>query len=354
MASSPSTTSITTPPTTLTSFAAAYLPRVELTLRQALAIPRLAEGTHYAMMRYHMGWLNEEFRPVQANMGKGIRPLLCLLGCAAAGGDPALALPAAAALELLHNFSLVHDDVEDNSPTRRHRPTVWALWGQPQAINVGDALFAHAFQSLLNLAPAAPAGLVLATVQRFVHACIALTEGQHLDMGFEARLDVSTDDYLQMIRGKTAALLAASVEIGAGLGGAQPPQLQALHRFGESRGLAFQIQDDILGIWGDEQKTGKSAASDILTRKKSLPVLWALNGPSGPALRELYNRPSLTMAAVPAVLELLDTAGAHAHAAALVEAYSTTALHALHAAQLSAPAGNPLRELALGLLNRQA
>ena len=336
------------------SFAAAYLPRVELTLRQTLAAPRLTEGTHYAMMRYHMGWLNEEFRPVQANTGKGIRPLLCLLSCAAVGGDPVIALPAAAALELLHNFSLVHDDVEDNSPTRRHRPTVWALWGRPQAINVGDALFAHAFQSLLNLAPVVPAVQVMETVQRFVHACIALTEGQHLDMGFEARLDVTTDDYLQMIRGKTAALLAASVEMGAGLGGAQTQQLSALHHFGESLGLAFQIQDDILGIWGDEQKTGKSAASDILARKKSLPVLSALNGPQGAALRSLYARPRLTVDEVPAVLELLEAAGARAHAAALVETYSTAALQALQAARLTAPAGDHLRDLALHLLDRQA
>jgi len=338
----------------LSAFAAAYLPRVEQTMRAALASPQLAAGSHYDMMRYHLGWLDEEFRPTQAPMGKGIRPLLCLLGCAAVGGDPATALPAAAALELLHNFSLVHDDVEDNSATRRHRPTVWALWGQPQAINVGDALFVYAFRSLLDLAPAAPAAQVMDAMQRFVQACVALTEGQHLDMGFETRLDVTTDDYLLMIRGKTAALLAASVEIGASLGGGEPEQLAACRRFGEALGLAFQIQDDVLGIWGDERLTGKSAASDILTRKKSLPVLHALNGPQGAALRELYARPRLTVAEAPLVLDLLAAAGARPYAASLVEMYSASALQALDDARLTSPAGDLLRDLALQLLNRQA
>jgi geranylgeranyl diphosphate synthase type I len=337
----------------LSNFAAAYLPRVEQTMRKALASPQLAEGTHYAMMRYHLGWLDEEFRPAQANMGKGIRPLLCLLSCAAVGGDPATVLSAAAALEMLHNFSLVHDDVEDNSPTRRHRPTVWALWGQPQAINVGDALFAHAFRTLLDLAPAAAPDQVIDAMQRFVHACIALTEGQHLDMDFETRANVTTDEYLLMIRGKTAALLAASVEIGASLGGAQPAQLAALRQFGESLGLAFQIQDDILGIWGDEQMTGKSAASDILARKKSLPVLYALNGTQGAALRELYAHARFTADEVPAVLDRLAAAGARPYAASLVETYSMAALQALHEADLVLPAGDLLRDLALGLLDRQ-
>ena len=247
----------------------------------------------------------------------------------------------------------MHDDVEDNSPTRRHRPTVWALWGQPQAINVGDALFAHAFRSLLDLTPTVPAAQVIGAMQRFVHACIALTEGQHLDMDFETRAKVTTDEYLVMIRGKTAALLAASVEMGASLGGAQPAQLASFQRFGESLGLAFQIQDDILGIWGDEQMTGKSAASDILARKKSLPVLYALNGPHGAALRELYARPRLTADDVPAVLDRLAAAGARPYAASLVETYSTAALQALHDAGL-APSGDLLRDLALRLLDRQA
>ncbi len=338
----------------LSAFAAAYLPRVEEAMRGLLATASPPVVIHYDMMRYHLGWLDQDFQPTQANMGKGVRPLLCLLSCAAVGGDPAEAVRAAAALELLHNFSLVHDDVEDRSPTRRHRPTVWALWGEAQAINVGDALFAYAFQSLLNLAPAVPPARVLDVLQRFTQACIALTEGQHQDMRFEARLDVTTGEYLQMIQGKTAALLAASMEIGASLGGAQPGQIDALRHSGVALGLAFQIQDDILGIWGDERLTGKSAASDILTRKKSLPILFALNGPHGADLRALYSRPTLTLDDVPAVLALLDAAGAHSFAAALAEKHSTAALQALQDAHLVDPAAQHLCELAQRLLGRKA
>jgi geranylgeranyl diphosphate synthase type I len=339
---------------TLDRFASTYLPGVESSLRALLDTPQLAAGTHYPMMAYHLGWLDEQFEPVQANTGKGIRPLLCLLSCAAAGGDPQRAVAAAAAVEMLHNFSLVHDDVEDASPTRRHRPTVWQLWGEAQAINVGDGMFALVFESILRLAPAVPADVVLRVLQRLIDACLALTEGQHLDLAFEARLDVTVDDYLTMVRGKTAALLAACTAIGALLGGADPAQVAQFHRFGENLGLAFQVEDDILGIWGDERITGKSAASDILARKKSLPVLFGLAGPQGAALRPFYTAPELTAQDVPAVLQLLHAAGARAAATALAERYSQLALEALDAAQLHEPAAGYLHEMALRLLRRNA
>lgn len=339
---------------TLDRFAATYLPRVETNLRQLLTTPRLAAGTHYQMMAYHLGWLDERFEPAQANVGKGIRPLLCLLSCAAAGGDPDRAVAAAAAAEMLHNFSLVHDDVEDASPLRRHRPTVWQLWGEAQAINVGDGMFALVFESVLRLGSDIPSETIVQLVQRFIDACLALTEGQHLDLAFEKQLDVTVDDYLTMIRGKTAALLAACTATGALLGGANPAQVEQFHQFGENLGLAFQVQDDILGIWGDERLTGKSAASDILARKKSLPVLLALPGAQGAALRTLYSAPDLTAQEVPAVLALLDAADARATATALAARYSRQALDALDAAQPHEPAAGYLHELALRLLQRNA
>lgn len=339
---------------TLDRFAATYLPRVETALGDLLATPQLAAGTHYQMMAYHLGWLDEQFEPAQANMGKGIRPLLCLLSCAATGSDPQRAVAAAAAVEMLHNFSLVHDDVEDASPLRRHRPTVWQVWGEAQAINVGDGMFALVFQSVLRQAPAVPPDVIVQVLQRLVAACLALTEGQHLDLAFETRLDVTVDDYLTMIRGKTAALLAACTATGALLGGADPDQVEHFHRFGENLGLAFQVEDDILGIWGDEQLTGKSAASDILTRKKSLPVLMGLAGPQGTALRAYYRASELTPQDVPAVLQLLEAADARATAAALAARYSRLALEALDAAQPHEPAAGFLHELAQRLLQRNA
>lgn len=339
---------------TLDRFAATYLPRVESSLRELLVMPRLAAGTQYQMMAYHLGWLDEHFQPAQAHTGKGIRPLLCLLGCAAAGADPQRAITVAAAVEMLHNFSLVHDDVEDGSPLRRHRPTVWRLWGQAQAINVGDGMFALVFQSVLRLTPDVPAAVVVQVLQRLIDACLALTEGQHLDLAFETQLNVTVDDYLTMVRGKTAALLAACTAAGALLGGADASLIEQYHRFGENLGLAFQVEDDILGIWGDERLTGKSAASDILTRKKSLPVLFGLNGPQAGALRQFYTAPTLTAQDVPAVLDLLDASGARDAAAALAERYSRLALEALDAAHPHEPAAGYLHELAMRLLQRNA
>ncbi|MCX7669979.1 MAG: polyprenyl synthetase family protein, partial [Anaerolineae bacterium] len=197
-----------------------YLPWVEAEMRDLLAAGTASVQRHYAIMHYHMGWLDADLRPVRAPGGKRIRPLLCLLACAAVGGDPRSAVPAAAGLELLHNFSLIHDDIEDASPTRRHRPTAWSLFGMPQACNAGDGMFslAHiAFYRLRRLG--LPSETVLAALEKFDAMCVRLTEGQYLDMSFEARLDVSIEEYFAMIAGKTGALLAVAPELGALLGG---------------------------------------------------------------------------------------------------------------------------------------
>ncbi len=244
-----------------------YLPLIEAEMQRVIGRAEGAYAGHYGMLRYHMGWVDPQMQPAVVNSGKRIRPVACLLACEAVGGAVEDALPLAAAVELLHNFSLIHDDVEDDSPTRRHRPTVWALWGVPQAINAGDAMFTLARLALHGLGsrPIPPA-MAMDACMIFDQACLRLTEGQYLDMSFEGRLDVSVDEYLAMIEGKTAALLSASLELGALVGGADQATRGHLAHFGRSLGLAFQMEDDILGIWGDEAVTGKSAASDILAR----------------------------------------------------------------------------------------
>ena len=289
----------------LSSFMGYWLPRLEEEMRVILGCPvqgQAAPGAnaetaialgdeyvtnHYGMMHYHMGWADEAFQSQQLPTGKRLRPILCLLACAEVGGDPVNALPAAAALEILHNFSLVHDDIEDGDETRRHRPTVWKLWGVPQGINVGDGMFALAFAAMQRLPRrGVSAEITLKALDRFTQMCLDLTEGQHLDLGFETRDSVTVDEYVRMIQGKTAALVGASVGIGALIGNASQAQSGDLQRFGQSVGLAFQIQDDILGIWGNPTVTGKAAGNDILRRKKSLPLLYALNHPSvGQSLR---------------------------------------------------------------------
>ncbi len=336
----------------LSDFTARYLPLVEDALRAAVANDDPALQAHYGMMRYHLGFADADFRPTQVNAGKRVRPLLCLLCCAAAGGEPEQAIPAAAAVEILHNFSLVHDDIEDNSPTRRHRPTVWALWGCAQAINVGDALFALARRTLDELGHrGVPPERVLTAGRIFDDTCLALTEGQHLDMVFEKRMNVTVEEYMRMIEGKTAALLAASAELGALAAQADPPRLAAYRRFGRALGLAFQIQDDVLGLWGDEVVTGKSAASDILQKKKTLPIVYALSQDSAAAarLRALYAGAPFTADDVPTVQALLAETGAREFAENLSQESHEEAMAALAATDATLPA---LRQLVTSLLGR--
>ncbi len=333
-----------------------YLRWVESEMRALLTAATAASQGHYAIMQYHMGWLDADLKPAQAPAGKRVRPLLCLLACAAAGGDPGQAVPAAAGLELLHNFSLLHDDIEDASPTRRGRPTAWTLFGMPQACNAGDGMFslAHiAFYRLLSrgVRPA----LVLAALERFDAMCIRLTEGQYLDMSFERRADVSVDEYFEMIAGKTGALLAVAPEIGALLADA-PTAVAAYRGFGAALGRAFQLRDDILGIWGNEEVTGKSAASDILSKKKSLPVLYGLADPRvGPELRARYAGPAFTAADVPVILALLDAAGARDYVQAEVRRASAEARRALDEVAATAVAAPhaALAELLDALVERE-
>ncbi|MFN3982390.1 MAG: polyprenyl synthetase family protein [Caldilinea sp.] len=315
----------------LTEFSDRWLPVLEEEMRTVLAETEPAMAVHYGMMHYHMGWVDATFQPVTLPAGKRLRPLLCLMACEAVGGETGQAVPAAAALEILHNFSLVHDDIEDGDEMRRHRPTVWKLWGAPQAINAGDAMFALAFAALQRLPERGVAPeTTLAALRIFTETCVALTEGQHLDMSFEQRNSVTVDEYLRMIRGKTAALIGASVAIGGLIGGATPDADESLRHFGQSIGLAFQIQDDILGIWGDPAMTGKAAGNDILRRKKSLPMLYALSDARhGAQLGALLQKPEFGASDLPEALRLLAATGSQEYANHLMNEFYAAGLDAL-------------------------
>jgi geranylgeranyl diphosphate synthase type I len=246
------------------------------------AIDRL-DDTSRAQASYHFGWTDADGRPIEGvGGGKAVRPALALLSAEAAGAPAAVALPGAVAVELVHNFSLLHDDLMDADVERRHRRTVWALWGASSAILTGDALLAVAQEALLESgSPFAPAaGRLLATATR------DLIRGQVQDLAFEQRADVTLDECLDMAAGKTGSLLSASAAIGAVLAGAPEPTVAALATFGAHLGMAFQLVDDILGIWGDPAVTGKPVFSDLRSRKKSLPVTYVLSQ-SGPPGRDL-------------------------------------------------------------------
>ena len=328
------------------------LPALEQEMRSVLQYKGGQSDDFYGMLHYHMGWVDKELAPTARHSGKQIRPLLCLLSCAAAGGEWQQAVPAGAAVEILHNFSLIHDDIEDVSPTRRGRETVWQIWGQALAINSGDAMFALAHLALTRLAEreVLPASVVRA-LRRFDETCVALTAGQHADMNFELRADVQVEEYIAMITGKTAVLLSLSAELGALVAGVDEETIAHYAAFGLNLGLAFQVIDDILGIWGDESKTGKSVSTDIITKKKTLPVLYGLERDE--RLARLYSEIEVPDEAfVAQVVTYLDDAGAGTYAQDRARHYSDKALEHLHAAAPQGDAGAALRQLADMLLKR--
>jgi geranylgeranyl diphosphate synthase type I len=334
-----------------------YLRAIEEELKAALEIPHEVLAPFYGMMHYHLGWVNEHFVACDVYRGKRLRPLFCLLTCEAVGGDFSLALPAAAAVEIVHNFSLVHDDIEDNSPTRRHRTTVWKLWGIPHGINVGDGLFVQAYLALSHLVErGVPYARVLAAQRALVEACMTLCEGQYLDMTFEPRLDVSLDEYLWMIHNKTATLLACSCQLGAMVASDDSALIAHYRRFAENLGMAFQIQDDILGIWGQEEVTGKSAISDIRQRKKTLPFVYAVSvadqDEASQRLKEIYSQPVIDNHAVAEVLDILTTVSAREYTTEVGAEYHRLALEELEATGVDNEAQAGLRELTNLLLER--
>ncbi len=330
-----------------------YLAAVEQELRAIVASPDPVYASFYGMFQYHLGWVDTQFREVRLDTGKRLRPLLCLLSCEAVGGDWHPALPIAAAIELAHNFSLVHDDIEDVSDKRRGRPAVWKVWGLAQGLNAGDGMFVLARLALDRLCESGiPVGKCSDISLVFDLATLSLTQGQFLDLGFESRLDVTVDEYMQMIHGKTAALLSAATRIGAMLNTEDAGIADGLARFGENAGLAFQITDDILGIWGDPTLTGKSAATDILSRKKSLPAIYGLERSA--ALREMYGRRDpFTTAEVARALELLDSVGARAYAQAQADGFRNAALQALDGTGIANEAAAKLREIIERMTRRE-
>lgn len=334
----------------LSDYFARYLPAIDAEMRRVVSGPPSdhALTVFYGMLHYHLGWVDVDFKPATFDAGKRLRPVMTLLTCEAAGGDRESALPAAAAIELLHNFSLIHDDIEDGDPTRRGRPTLWTIWGRAQAINAGDALFTLAHLALGGMQRRnVPPTRQLQVRERFNQACLVLTQGQHLDLSFESRPSVSEAEYVYMIGGKTAELVATACAIGAMVAGSEATQ--CYEDFGREVGFAFQIEDDLLGIWGDPRVTGKPAGNDIINRKKSLPVAYGLE--RSERLRNLYAATDIDVAAVVAEL---DRCGARRYSEALAAQHHQRALSALDAATYDNEATSILRELANSLLHRAA
>ena len=251
-----------------------YLNRLEKDAKEFIKKEEQEPKYLYNMIHYHMGWMDRDFHGSENLGGKRLRPLLLLLSCEAFCGQWHHAIPAAIAVELLHNFTLIHDDIEDRDEVRHGRPTVWFLWGIPQAINAGDALYALAYKALLSLPPAMVNSIQTVKAARvYTDAVLRITEGQCQDISFESLQTVSESDYMDMITGKTASLLGLSCELGAIIAGADDNSQRYITEFGIAMGMAFQMQDDILGLWGDPQNTGKPVGSDLYKAKKTLPII---------------------------------------------------------------------------------
>jgi geranylgeranyl diphosphate synthase type I len=290
----------------------------------------------YEMIRYHMG-LDGSGAPA----GKRMRPLLGLLAYLSIKGSYAEALPGAAAVELGHNFSLVHDDIEDGDRERRHRATLWTLHGVPQAVNTGDAIFAISRIALHRLSDIGFSDAkVLRLMRLFDQTCLTLCEGQYIDIWTSERDEVvPVDLYLDMIGRKTGALISASVEAGALLATDDEAVIERYKRFGWALGLAFQLNDDLLGIWGEEQATGKEP-SDIAKHKKTLPVIYALEhaAPEDRArLTVIYGRPEPTYLEVAEAMAILERAGAQEYTRGAARRWRDEAIAQLDAAGVVQP-----------------
>ena len=307
----------------------------------------------YGQIEYHLGWVDTTFSPVSSNPGKLLRPTLLLLAYEASGArglptsrstavfeshpcNPSLrsgqaqfasastygqqgctevylsrALPAAAAVELTHNFTLIHDDIEDGDTERRHRSTLWKIWGIPQAINTGDGLFALARLTLWGVLDEGVEGAIAARLGAVLdHACLVLAEGQYLDISFEERQDIAVAAYVDMTSRKTAALMACAAEMGAILGTSDEETIKRLRGFGQAMGVAFQVRDDLFGVWATTVESGKTPAGDVYRRKKSLPFLYALehaHADDKRYLREVYQQEAaLTSEQVEEILTIFE------------------------------------------------
>ena len=278
-----------------------------------------------------LGGLCEELRvPAEYHFkgrGKGTRPALAILSAEAMGAPSETAVPGAVAIELIHDFSLIHDDIIDNDAERRHRPTVWAKFGTGVGVVVGDALHALAFEILLS-DPSPPR---VKAAKNLAEAVSAMIAGQSMDMAFEEMPLVTLDQCLAMEQGKTGALLSYASSVGAILAGADGAVVEELADFGAHMGVAFQAVDDLLGIWGDPERTGKPSGADLRERKKSVPVVIALNSDTSAAdeLADLYARPDWDPGSVDTARALVEAGGGREHTQALARAHYDLAVSAL-------------------------
>ncbi len=293
--------------------------RVAADVSEVLRDSLMLDGSQLYKAAYHL--------PSQG--GKRMRPFLVAKSCELVGGAAKEVMPAAAAVELLHNFTLVHDDIMDNDALRRGVPTVHTVWGVPTAILAGDLMFAKSFQIILRTG--VDDGRARAAADVLATATVALSEGQHLDMSFEERDDVREEDYLDMISGKTAALFEASAKIGAILGGGSNEAVVKLGEYGWNMGMAFQIYDDYLGLTSKEEVLGKAVGNDIREGKKTLIIIRGMGSDAAPLLRAVMGKKSVPDEKIATLLKQLQENGTLDYVYSKAKSYVDVALGSLSA-----------------------
>lgn len=331
-----------------------YRPHIDAALRNGVPSDDLSI---YLMLRYAMGWSDADGNPGDSPTGKGLRPTLCLQTCEASGGTIERALPAAASLELIHNFSLIHDDIQDRDETRHHRPTLWSVWGDPKALVAGNALRVLADQVVGDLTGAGvPHDVAVRVTALLTAAYLEMIEGQYLDLAYETRTGVTLDDYLQMISRKTGALIRCSAELGAVIGSGEEETVKAMGEWGRALGFVFQIRDDYLGVWGKEEETGKPVGADIRRRKKTYPVVHAMSNAEGAALDRLtgiYSQDQIDDSQVDVVMDVMEGLDTRKSTQALAARHCEEATYWLSTVEFDGEAKRDMEEVAQYLLVRE-
>ena len=338
----------------LPSMFAEYRAGIGAALREALDRDRPA----FDLLRYYMGWVDPQGNPAAGTEGKYVRPTLCLFSCEAVGGSRENAMPAAAALELIHNFSLIHDDIQDRDETRHHRKTLWAIWGIPKALVAGNVLRIVADSTLDDMQSAGvPPNRVISVVNQLTNAYIEMIEGQYLDIYFEGQSEISLKQYLDMIARKTGALIRCAFTIGAVIGSPDAEKdAVSFKESGRALGFIFQVRDDILGIWGDERSTGKPVGADIRRKKNSFPAVYAMSAAKGVDKRRLldiYRKGEPDDVDVEDVLHIMEGLGVREHAHILAVNEGEAAIESLASVEMDARARQEYKNLVEFLLYRE-
>ena len=331
-----------------------YRSAINAALRETLDIDGLPV---YQMLRYSMGWSDIHGNSSAGTEGKALRPTLCLFACEATCGSATRALQASVSLELIHNFSLIHDDIQDRDQTRHHRPTLWTVWGEPKALVAGNILRAIAAMSVSRLVEQ---GVTFDGVLRvnslLTEAYLDMIEGQYLDISYEGRSDIGIAHYLDMISKKTGALIRCALTIGALIGTRDESTVRAFNDCGRSLGFVFQIRDDMLGIWGDEEATGKPVGADIRRKKSTLPVVFAMSQAQSrdiETLLSIYHGAAVGDKEVASVLDIMERVGAKEYAQSLAAEHRQQALDSLAGVELAPHVLQDMEDLAQFLMVRQ-